>query len=187
MTGREGVARFVPGPLAVLALLLAVLIILTPVLLSNGQPVAGSILTQADLIVDRTSGINVTNFYVRGVGITTRYSAMSIEVATGFNWTGSFPSESLHWVNATSGVEVLTLVMNSSANPIAVSVSALYQQGGGSALYVGVFAFDLVASPSSSSPILYAVTTTSGVTVGYSTPVSNLPLIIPLANVGGGP
>jgi hypothetical protein len=187
VTRRETIARYVPARLATLALLLVVLIVLTPVLLSNGQPVAGSILAQAELIVDHVSGSNVTNFYLRGLGTTTRYSQMSIDVATDFNWTGAFPTGSLAWRTGASGSDLLAVFLNASANPIALNVSALYQTPGGSALYIGEIAFELGAPAGPTATNLYAASPTPGLAVSSSNPVSTLPLIIQLVDVGSGP
>jgi len=182
---RERIGRLLPAPLAGIALLLVLLIIITPILQSSGQPAAGSILSQADLIVDRVAGSNVTHFYIRGVGTTTRYSVVTIEVATNFTWNGGFPTGGLNWTVASSAADTLTLVYSTTEAPLALNVSALYQVPGGSALYVGLLAFNI--APGGSGGDLLAASGSPSISVAGSTPLDSLPLIIPLANVGSGP
>lgn len=186
MTRRETFARFVPARFASIALLLVVVILLTPVLLSSG-PAAVGLLTQAELIVDRVPGANLTHFYLRGVGTTVRYTQMSIEVATGFNWTGSFPTGRLAWSNGTNGSELLTLSWATDANPVALNISAWYQASGTSALYLGVVAFDFRSASGALGETLYSATSTSGLAVSGPTPISSLPVTVPLVDVGSGP
>jgi hypothetical protein len=187
MTRRETAARLIPAPLAALALLLVVLILLTPVLFSYGPPAAGSLVTQAELIVDQVSGSNLTTFYVRALGNTIRYADMSIEVATDFNWTGSFPSGALDWQPGAQGKQVLTVLMNTTANPVALNVSAFYQIPGGSALFVGEIAFYFGGPPGSSGELLSMATATPNLALSGQYPVSGLPLGIVLVDVGAGP
>lgn len=187
MTRRETFARLVPAPYAGAVLLLVVLILLTPVLVSNGPAVAGSLLTQAELIVDRVPGGNTTHFYVRGVGTTVRYTQLSIRIATGFNWTGSFPTDRLVWSNGTNGSELLSLTWSSDANPVALNVTALYNAAGASAYYVGVIAFYFATIAGASGQTLFAASSTPGLTVNGPTAVMNLPVTLLLVNVGSGP
>jgi len=177
----------VPARFAGMALLLVVLILLTPVLVSSGPPVAGSLLTQAELIIDRVPGANTSHFYLRGLGTTVRYTAMSIEVAGGFNWTGAFPSDGLVWTDGSNGTNILTVDWATSENPVALNVSAYYQAAGASALYVGVVAFEFTNPSGSSAGTLYSVTSTPGLTVSGPTSVTDLPLTLLLVNVGSGP
>jgi len=187
VTRRETVSRLVPAPLAGITLLLVVVILLTPVLDSNGPPVAGTLQTQAELIIDRVPGDNATHFYVRGVGTTTRYTQISIKVATGFNWTGTFPSGPLSWTNATNGSDVLTIEWATTDNVVALNISALYQAYGASARYVGVIAFEFTSLSDSSGGTLNSVTATPGLAGTGQTSVSRLPLLLQLVNLGGGP
>lgn len=188
MTRRETIARWFPAPLAALALLLVVLILLTPVLYSNGQPVAGSLLTQAELIVDRVAGSDVTHFYVRAVGTTVRYSDLSIEVASNFSWTGAFPAGPLNWTSGANGTNLLTILWSTTLNPVVLNVSAFYQANGGSALYLGEVAFDYAAAPGTGLETLYATTSTPGLTIDSPPPtLANLPATILLVDVGSGP
>ena len=185
MSRRERIGRLLPAPLAGVALLLVALILLTPVLLSSGQPAAGSLLTEADLILDRTPGSNVTHIYVRGVGETTRYSAMEVEIAGNFSWTGGFPSGPLNWTVAENASGVLLVSLASSLDPLALNVSVLYEAGGGSALYLGEIALEV--GPGAGGPTVFLASATPGLSVAASVPVSTLPLIVPLVATGVSP
>jgi hypothetical protein len=187
---REVVGQFFPAPLVATALLLVLLILLTPVLVPNGQPAAGTILTQAELIVDRNSTSNVTTFYLRALGSTVRYAEIDIGTARGFNWTGSFPGGSLNWSAVTHEEDLLAFQFNSTANPVALNLTVLYTVAGGSAYYVGMFAFDVPSSPGSSPSSLLVATSTGGTSLASgvtSEPLAALPLLILLANNGGSP
>ena len=111
---------------------------------------------------------------------------MSIQVATGFNWTGSFPSGPLAWTNGTNGSDVLTIEWATTDNVVALNISALYQAYGASALYVGVIAFEFTSLTDSSGGTLNSVSGTPGLGGTGQTHISNLPLILPLVNLGGG-
>lgn len=185
MNRRERIAGLLPAPLAGSALLLVALILLTPIFLSGGQPAAGSLLSQAELIVDRAPGSNVTHFYVRGVGTTTRYATMTVDVAGNFSWTGRFPTAPLAWTVGANDTEVLSLALSTSVNPVALNISVLYRVSGGSALYVGELAVYVGGGPGGAT--VYLAPSTPGLAVGSSTPVLDLPLVVPLVNVGGGP
>lgn len=186
MNRREQIGRLLPAPLAGAVLLLVALILLTPILLSNGQPAPG-ILTQVVLIVDRVPGSNVTHFYLRGVGTTIRYSEMSIDWATNFTWGPAFPPNPLHWNVGANGSDVLTVLFATTANPVALNVSAFYQVPGASATYVGELAFYVSGSPGAGSEVLSTVSGTVGLAGSGPVAVPNLPLTIPLVNVGSGP
>ncbi|MGA9839193.1 MAG: hypothetical protein WBE40_03720 [Thermoplasmata archaeon] len=174
-----------PLPFVAAAILLVVLIVLTPVLTATGQPAAGSIFSQAELIVDALPGNNSTTFYVHGLGTTARYANISLGFASGFNWTGSFPAGPLNWTNWENGSNVLAVIAGSLRDPVAVNVTALYVANGASAEYVGIFAFHLGVPPGSSVDTLTIVSDTPGIG-GSSASVSDLPIFIPLANVGSG-
>jgi hypothetical protein len=182
------VARWFPWPLVTVALLLALLIVFTPLLTSSGQPAAGSIFSQAELIVDGLPGNSTTHFYVRGIGATTRYESVHLGLAYGFPWTGSFPAGRLHWTSWSNGSNVLSVAAASNALPVAVNVSALYVSGGLGVRYFGVLAFNL-SSPAPGGPVSLDVVSGTGAIPGFSWLVANLPVTITLAavNSGGGP
>ena len=184
--------RYAPWPFVGATALLLVLIVLTPALISLGQPAPG-ILTQAAFGVDRAPDSSVLNFYVRPLGATVRYTgiwagvdenASDIQSTSGGNWTGS---GGLNWTRLQftrflNSTDVLLLGFNSSANPVAINVTACYTSGSGDELYRGEFAFYSGPSPSANDQ-LFAATDTPGITVPSSTAVSDLPYWIPLSSV----
>ncbi len=182
---RERIGRFLPAPLAGTVLLLVALILLTPVLLSTGQPAAGSLLSEPELIVDRAPGENVTHVYLRGVGASTRYAGMVIQVAGNFSWAGRFPAAPLAWMTAVNGTEVLSVSVTTTLDPVALNVSAIYEVAGSRALYVGEIALSFGTGPS--GPTVFAAAATPGLAVAPSTPALDLPLIVPLVVAGAAP
>jgi hypothetical protein len=176
-------ARFFPRPLVGVALLLGLLIVFTPFLTSYGQPSAGSIFSQAELVVDALAGNATTHFYVRGLGTTARYATISIGFSFGFNWTGGWPSGNLTWTNWTNASNVLSVSTAVDRLPVAVNVTAYYVAAGASALYAGLFALNVTAG--TSGPVLSVVSITPGIG-DFSTPVSELPVPITLALVRTG-
>jgi len=183
---RRRLGDYLPWPLVGVAIVLAVVIVLTPVLLSlGGPPAAGSVFTQAELIVDHAPGANASYFYVRAVGATVRYDAIVISWATGFSWSGSGSPDwsKLTWTSAANVTDLLAVTVSSDANPIALNVSAYYTSNG-IALYVGVFAFYMTNATGAPADSLLGVTPTPNVSVPGATALASLPLLIPLADVG---
>jgi hypothetical protein len=172
-----------PWPFVGVALLLAVLIVATPLL--TGQSSGGSFLSQAYLIVDGLPGNDSTHFYVRGVSTSDRYSEINLGFAYGFNWTGAFPSGHLNWTDWLNASSVLSVDRAATGDPVAVNASALYTVNGVNALYVGVIAVDVGLPPGATTETLTIASDTSGI-AGYSTAVVNLPYEIPLVYVGTG-
>jgi len=182
--GRLGV--FAPWPLVGVAVLLVVLIIFTPELFTRGP----GILTQAELVVDKLPANNSIHFYVWALGETIRYDTIDIGVASQFNWTGGTAVDfgALNWTEWHNGTDALSVMFNSSANPVALNISAYYLSPSGTAWYVGVVAFYVTAATPTSGESLYSATDTSGVAVTSPLTVSNdtLPAAILLHNAGGG-
>jgi hypothetical protein len=176
-------AHWFPWPFVAAALLLTVLIVATPIL--TGQPVGGSFLTQAYLIVDGLPGNDSTHYYVRGLSTTARYSEINLGFAFGFHWTGSFPTGHLNWTDWTNASSVLSVDRVASEDPVAVNVSALFTANGVNALYVGVVAVDVGFPAGSSTPMFTIASDTPGISA-YSDAVTSLPYSIPLAYVGTG-
>jgi len=174
-----------PGPLVGAALILALMIVVTPILTASGQPAAGSIYSQAELIVDGQPGNATTHFYVRGLGTTARYEEMNLSFAFGFNWTGSFPLGRLNWTDWLNASEILSIDASVTGNPVAVNVSALYSANGVSARYVGLFAMEVGVPAGSSVDTLTVVSHTPGI-AGFTWPVASLPAFISLLNIGSG-
>lgn len=180
MNARWG--AYAPLPFVGTTTLLLVLILLTPTLISIGEPAPG-LLTQAYLEVDRVQGSNVTHFYVRPEGATVRYAQVWVgldENRTNIAWTGGGSPDwaGLNFSQFWNATDVVLLGFNSTANPVAVNVAACYESGSGNEFYQGDFAF--YAGTSSGVATLFAAS--SDVTVPSSTPIDNasLPYLITL-------
>ncbi len=175
-----------PWPLVGVALVLATMIVLTPVIF--GPLLPGSLETTAELLVDHPTDSGPMNFYVRAYDATVRYDSISIAYATGFAWTGAYPSGPLNWTGWQNGSNVLSLqLLGVGVNPVAINVSVLYTYGGASALYVGLLAFDWSLSGSTYSILAAVSPLTPGVSVPGATDSGSLPLVIYLQNFGAGP
>jgi hypothetical protein len=175
---------WVPWPFVGVSVVLGVLVLVTPALLDSGPPAAGSLFTQADLIVDRVAaGGSTTNFYLHAASDTVRYASIAIGIATDFTFNGSYPTARLNWT-WTNGTNLLELSVQVPASSIAVNISATYV-GGGTAVYEGLLAFGL--SNGSSGPVL-GIAVGSALTPGIAAPgsvlVANLPLSIALEDCG---
>jgi hypothetical protein len=182
---RSRLAGAFPWPFVGTAVILSVLILLTPVLISNGPPAPGSLEAQAVVIVDRVAGSGTTHFYVRAVGSSVRYDSISIGLATGFAWDGgSFAwATSWTWANET---DVLELGANSTQNPVAINVTAVYRVGAAVADYSGIMAFYVSGSGSGESLSIVVSPYTPGVSAPSSVPDSQLPEPLPLQDFGSG-
>jgi hypothetical protein len=168
-----------PWPFIGAVVLLVILIFLTPNLLLNGTPAAGTLATQAELIVDRVAGNNTTHFYVNGLG-TLRYAEMRALVATNLSWPVATPAN-LSWHAVTAVNNTLSLLFVSTANPVAVNVTALYVDAAGTAIeYYGAFAFDVAGLTISILPLAPGLGTVP------PTPVGALPLSLLLATTTPG-
>lgn len=181
MNGRTSLLReLFPLPFVGVVVLLLVLIVLTPNLLSAGAPSAGSLPTEAELIVDRSAGDNVTHFYVKAIG-TVRYSLISLEFAPVGPWPPPPSLANASWGNATHETDSLILTATSPLDPVAVNVSASYVDPQGAVVvYVGLFAFDVAGAT------LYTASYVPAGGAVSSTPVTSLPLTLLLETVPGG-
>lgn len=188
--GRLGI--YAPWPLVGVTGLLVALVIFTPVIASNSHHPGPGILTQAELVVDLVPGNATFHFYIWALGEEIRYASMDVGVDTSFNWTGntSVPWTTLNWTHAFwyNASDVLSEIVTSTANPVALTIYTHYVSPSGSTWYVGVIAFYVGASSPSSSESLYSASETSGVTVTSPLAVSNdtLPTTILLNNAGSG-
>lgn len=188
--GRLG--YFAPWPLVGVALILAVLVVLTPALIANGHQPPPGVLTQAELVVDKISGSSELNFYIWALGETIRYDVIRVGLANDFNWTGtsSINWSQLSWAEWDNGSDLLSVSFSSTANPLALNISVHYVSPSGSTWYAAMIAFYVSPSSPSSGENLYSTSATPGVALASPIPVSNstLPVAILLANVGpGGP
>lgn len=173
---RPWVREYFPWPLVGAVVLLVVLIFLTPNLLSSANPAAGSLVTEAELIVDRVLGSNVTHFYVEGLG-NVRYAEIRAGVDPNVSWPPPPSATNLTFTNLSNGTNVLALAFNSPANPVAVNVTVLYvDQSGGTVEYWGIYAFNTSAgylNVGALDPLLPTYP---------PTPVGSLPLTILLSS-----
>ena len=140
LTGR--LAPFFPLPLVGASVLLAILIFLTPNLLSTGSPSAGSIESQVELLVDRApAGDNFTHLYVRGFGLA-RYASLTLAVGS-LNGT-AFPAtlSGVRWTIRDHGNNSLELDTRTSDPSFAVNASASFVDSAGVGIvYRGGYAF----------------------------------------------
>lgn len=176
-------APYFPLPLVGAAALLAVLILLTPNLLSTGSPSAGSLESQAELLVDRASSqSNVTHLYLRGIGLA-RYTSLEIDWAQLPDTAAPSNLSGVTWTERAEGNESLELATSTPAPVFAVNATAVYVDASGAGVsYAASFAFQWVGGT--------LVTTAYGSATGASpTPVSQLPLVLLLVQgpYAGGP
>jgi hypothetical protein len=187
---RGWLGYYAPWPVVGVALLLVALVLITPVLLANSHQPGPGILTQAELVVDKTSRNSTLHFYIWALGETIRYDDMRVGVATGFNWTGSTPIawNALNWTDWHNGSDLLSVIVASDANPVALNISVHYVSPSGSTWYVGLLAFYVGLTSPPLGESLYSATPTSGVALTSPLAVSNdtLPVAILLADVGPG-
>lgn len=180
MTPDRGARRFFPIPLVGAAAILVVLIVLTPILIGSGVPAAGTIFTQAEVIVDYP-GTNATSYYYLHAIGNVRYTMLSIGIAENYVWDHPPPIPSLIWGNWTNGTDLVAIGAMSSGNPVALNVSAYYSTAKeGSAWYVAIIAFEVVGNT------LFFRSYTSGVDVPRSVALSGSqqPIAILLADIG---
>ncbi|HXY46870.1 MAG TPA: hypothetical protein VEK13_03095 [Thermoplasmata archaeon] len=163
---------YAPWPFVGAAVLLVILILLTPILISTGHPAPG-VLTEAILVVDRVPGGNVTNFYVVAYGEAIRYADIRVGVSGYFPWDkGSVNWTALRWLAFHNASDSVALGFNTTWNPVAVNVTAYYESSGGNALYGGELAFDV--GPSSSGNAVYSASATAGVYAPAPAAVNNV-------------
>jgi hypothetical protein len=170
-------------PFVAIVVLLLVLIGLTPNLLSTGAPTAGSLPTEAELIIDRAPSDNVTHLYVHGIG-EVRYTSIVIALDTVLSWPPSGPMSNLSFGAPTMWKDTLVATLSTAHDPFAVNVTAVFVDSAGATVdFVGVLAFDVASG--TVSQISYVPSSNSITT----TPVDQLPLSILLETVapGGSP
>ena len=182
---RRRLAGAFPWPFVGTAVILSALIVLTPVLFSSGPPAPGSLLTEADLIVDQVPGSGTTHFYVRAVGESVRYDNISIGIASGFSWNGGSFAWPTAW-NWTNQSDVLELAVNSTQNPVAVTVTAVYRVGVAVADYAGIVAFYVSGTGGGEKLSIVVSSSTPGVSAPSSVLVNQLPEPLSLQNFGSG-
>lgn len=184
MSDRTDLLReWFPTPFVAIVVLLLVLIFLTPNLLSTSSPSAGSLTTEAELIVDRAPSDNVTHLYVHGLG-EVRYATISLAIDGAVAWPPPASGSSLSFAPATTWRNTLVATLDVGPDPFAVNVTAVYVDATGVSVdFVGTFAFQV------STGSLYEVAYVPAIAGMTTTPVSGLPLSILLQTgaVGGAP
>jgi hypothetical protein len=172
------VAGAVQWPFVGLSVLLVLLILTTPGLLRFGAPGGASAATSAVLIVDRPPGANATHFYLEGLA-STRYSHLALAAVALARWPVPPTGANVTFRNWTNATDSLNVDLISSADPLAVNVSAqLVDANGVVTTYYGVYAFNITGASvllESLSPGLDPGTT--------SLLVTNLPEPLPLLEV----
>jgi len=177
---RGVLAQLFPWPFVGVVVLLVVLIFLTPNLLLNGAPAAGSLATQAELIVDRAPGNNTTHFYVNGLG-TVRYAEIRAYVATNVSWPPPPSASNLSWVNLSYSANALSAIFSSAANPLALNVSVTYVDAAGTGVeYYGSYTFYF------GDTTLEVVPLAPGLANVTPTPIASLPLTLLLTATAPG-
>jgi hypothetical protein len=179
----DGLRGFFPTPFVAIVALLLVLILLTPNLISTSTPSAGSLPTEAELVVDRVASDNVTHFYVRGLG-GLRYDSIAVSLATNVSWPPHQTLGNLTFGPRALWKDVLVTIVTTAANPVIVNVTATYVDAAGARVeFVGVFGFNVLAGS------LYQVDYVPAAAGITSTPLDDLPLALLLETVppGGTP
>ena len=180
---RVSLAPYFPLPLVGAAVLLAVLILLTPNLVSTGSPSAGSIGSQAELLVDRApGGPNVTHLYLRGFGLA-RYAYLQLAWVELPNGTAPATLDGRNAWSSINASGVLDLDTATSAPFFGINASADYVDANGAEVrYTGEWAFAWTGD--------VLLTTTYGASVGpFRTGLDQLPLVLflvehPVGSVG---
>ena len=153
MMDRAAWGKFFPLPLVGVSVLLVLLIFLTPNLILGGSPAAGSLATQAELTIDHPSGGNVTHFYVNGLS-TVRYSVVQALMCTNLSWPAPSSLSNLTWLNVSWGTGVLAAEFSTTADPVAVNVTATYVDAAGSSVeYYAIYEFYLGSGSMQGTPL----------------------------------
>lgn len=172
----SGWSRYFPVPMVGAAVLLAVLILLTPNLISaGGGPAAGSLETQAELVIDHDPSGAVTQLYVHGFG-DVRYARITVQLDTNVSWPAPPAIPEANWTNTTTLNGTLAIVVDTVANPVAVNVTAVYVDPTSTTVwYLGTYVLDVSGGMLSIVPLLPGAASIS------PTPLEALPLELLLA------
>jgi hypothetical protein len=180
--------RYAPWPLVGVALILVTLIVFTPVLFSNSHQPEPGILTQAELVIDKLASNATMHFYIWALGETIRYAYIHVGVAMGFDWSGN---SSVNWTRVTWSTwinesNVLSIVLSSASNPVALNITAFYSTSTAYTVYSGVMAFYVQQG---STQNLISAPDTSGLTLPSPLAVSDTnlpePVLLPSSAAGG--
>ncbi|MCI4331908.1 MAG: hypothetical protein L3K19_08725 [Thermoplasmata archaeon] len=139
--GPQGWRRYFPVPFVAAVTLLLVLVLLTPNLISFGNPAAGSLETQAYLVIDRAQGTNATHLYIRSLG-NARYHSVTIDVATNVSWPPPQNLTDLAWQHRVNETNVLVATFTTLSDPFLANISVVYIDAAGvTEQYIGEFEF----------------------------------------------
>ena len=179
MTARQTLSAVVPIPFLAVVVLLIILIFLTPNLVSSGNPPAGSLATEAELVVDHVTDSNVTHLYVKSLG-SVRFMSITLQLATNVTWPVSL-AHRVVFPNGTVWNDSLAAAIDTRADPFAVNVTAVYVDASGVGVaYVGAYAFNVSGQSLEGTSL-----TPSGVAIP-PTPLDSLPIYILLTSQPGG-
>ncbi len=171
-----------PIPLVGTACLLAVLIVLTPVLVTGGAA-GGTLVTQAELYVDHPSTTANTSFLVSALG-NVRYAA--IDIGLNLSYPAGGAASDLVWGHWTNQTDTIGAYVVTSSPHVAVNITVAYREGNGDLVrYFGIVgvAYDLAAGTIQ----LYALSPGISVPSGpIPTSSAMLPVLIPLDYLGTG-
>jgi hypothetical protein len=176
-------SRF-PIPLVGAAVMLVLLILLTPVLIEGGAG-AGSLPAHADLVVDHAPNNFTTLFYVRGVGVV-RYA--EIHIGLNEDYIPNTPGGQVEWPRWDNVTNQISLYVSTEQVSVAVNVSVFYQPNGGTAIwYYGILAvqFNIAQNTLKFTDLGGGLAVPSGAV--SITGSHLLPLPIPLAQTTSGP
>jgi hypothetical protein len=173
-TTEERLRRYFPVPFVAAVTLLALLVLLTPNLITFGNPAAGSLETQAYLVVDRASGDNVTHLYLRSLG-NARYHSVRIDLAIHAPWPPPANLSAVNWTRSINETNVLVAALATVADPFLANVTVVYVDPAGvTEQYIGEFEFHF------SGGDLNVATFTPGLASVSPTPQDTLPVYLPL-------
>jgi len=161
-------AEWLPWPLVGVSVLLAVLIFLTPNLLSAGTgAAAGSLEVQAELTLYRAPQANGTELYVHGLGLVP-YAALTLQLAP---WNATAFTVPSNWTTTIRANHSLALVAETFDDPFVVNVTAVYTDpAGATEWYLGAFVVQ------ATTDTLYVTPLLAGVAPVNPTPIDALPL-----------
>ncbi len=173
-----------PIPLVGVAVILALLILLTPVLVSPGGG-AGGLLAQADLVVDHPPNSFTTYFDVRAVGVV-RYA--EIRIGLNQDYAPNTPGNMIRWTSWENATNETSLSVSTAQESVAVNVSVYYIPSSGP----GVWYYGILACYYNFEQVTLTLTPLTGGMAVPTGPISTttgshtLPLAVALAYQGSG-
>lgn len=179
MRGAGGPATITQWPFIGVVVLLLVLILITPDLTATGPPPAGSLQTQAELVIDGWVGANETHLYVRSIG-TVRYAAVDVGVTPNVSWPAPASGRNLTFSNWTNETNTLVLSLAFALTTAAVNASAVYVDASGTTVtFIGLYVFHI------DQDTLYVTALLAGLGSIPPTPLADLPVSLLLMTAPG--